>query len=161
MQGFSSERVQFDSLVVLFFVGFHADSSLKLSQSLGGNWQLTWHLQYYIIFNIISSNIKYRLDFIWLMAIHGNKSQHDRCVVWISPCNHAEVELLQLGVQEVEIVAPAVTNLENPLNKDTVDVDVFPDIFFWYFRKKITCKHHRNVVFLFSELRLEYGNKGW
>ena len=48
--------------------------------------------------------------------------------LWISPCNHAEVKLLQLGVQEVEIVAPAVTNLENPLNKDIVDVDVFPDI---------------------------------
>lgn len=54
--------------------------------------------------------------------------------LWISPCNHAEVELLQLGVQEVEIVAPAVTNLENPLNKDIVDVDFFPDMF-EYFQK--------------------------
>ena len=54
--------------------------------------------------------------------------------LWISPCNHAEVKLLQFGVQEVEIVAPAVTNFENPLNKDTVDVDVFPDMF-EYFQK--------------------------
>lgn len=67
--------------------------------------------------------------------------------------------MLQLGVQEVEIVAPAVTNLENPLNKDIVDVDFFPDILLGYFQK-FTCKHGRNVVFLFSEKRLEYGNKG-
>lgn len=44
---------------------------------------------------------------------------------------------MQLGVQEVEIVAPAVTNLENSLNKDIVDVDVFPDILLDIFKNSL------------------------
>ena len=52
------------------------------------------------------------VDFIWLMATHGNKSQHHRFV------NFSQVTMQRLS---------HCYKLGTPLNKDILDVDVFPD----------------------------------